>query len=132
MVKLTNEITDSLAAAKLAWLATATKDGTPNVVVVAAVRLLDDEALLISDQYFLKTLANLKENPKAAVSWWGEKGGFQVKGTVSIHTEDQVFRDNVEWMKAKWPRFVPKGAIVVKITDAYALKAGPDAGKKVL
>ena len=41
MVKLTNEIKDTLAAAKLAWLATATKDGTPNVVVVTAVRLLD-------------------------------------------------------------------------------------------
>ena len=69
MVILTNEIKDSLAAAKFAWLATATKDGTPNVVVVAAVRLLDDESLLISDQFFLKTLANLKENPKVAVFW---------------------------------------------------------------
>jgi predicted pyridoxine 5'-phosphate oxidase superfamily flavin-nucleotide-binding protein len=132
MVNLTNDIKDSLAAAKLAWLATATKDGTPNVVVVAAVRLLDDESLLISDQYFLKTLANLKENGKAAVSWWGDKGGFQIKGTVTVHTDDQVFKDNVEWMKNRWPKFTPKGAVVVKITDAYALKAGPDAGKKVL
>ena len=132
MVKLTNEIKDTLAAAKLAWLATATKDGTPNVVVVAAVRLLDDESLLISDQYFLKTLANLEENPKIAVSWWGDKGGFQIKGIASIHTRGPVFDDNVEWMKVKWPRFVPKGAVVVKITDAYVLKAGPDAGKKLL
>jgi predicted pyridoxine 5'-phosphate oxidase superfamily flavin-nucleotide-binding protein len=132
MVKLTNDIKDTLAAAKLAWLATAAKDGTPNVVVVAAVRLLDDESLLISDQYFLKTLANLNENGKVAVSWWGDKGGFQIKGTASVHTSGPVFKDNVEWMKAKWPRFVPKGAVVVKITDAYVLKAGPDAGKKVL
>ncbi len=43
MVKLTDDIKDSMAAAKLAWLATASKDGTPNVVVVAAFRLLDDE-----------------------------------------------------------------------------------------
>jgi uncharacterized protein len=132
MVKLTNDIKDSLAAAKLAWLATATKDGTPNVVVVAAVRLLDDESLLISDQYFLKTLANLNENPKVAVSWWGDKGGFQVKGMAAIHTSGPVFEGNVEWMKVKWPKFTPKGAVVVNITDAYVLKAGPDAGKKLL
>lgn len=132
MVKLTSDIKDSLAAAKLAWLATATKDGTPNVVVVAALRLLDDETLLISDQYFLKTLANLTENPKAAVSWWSDKGGFQVKGTAAVHTGGPVFKDNVEWMKVKWPRYTPKGAVLVKITDAYVLKAGPDAGKKLL
>jgi predicted pyridoxine 5'-phosphate oxidase superfamily flavin-nucleotide-binding protein len=48
MVKLTKEIKDSLSAAKLAWLATAAKDATPNVVVVAAFRLLDDETLLVS------------------------------------------------------------------------------------
>lgn len=132
MVKLTNEIKDTLAAAKLAWLATATKDGTPNVVVVAAVRLLDDESLLISDQYFLKTLANLNENGKVAVSWWGDKGGFQIKGVAAIHTSGPVFDDNVAWMKIKWPKFKPKGAVVVKITDAYVLKAGPDAGKKLL
>jgi uncharacterized protein len=132
MVMLTNDIKDSLAAAKYAWLATATRDGTPNVVVVAAVRLLDDESLLISDQYFLKTLANLNENGKVAVSWWGDKGGFQIKGMAAVHTGGPVYQDNVEWMKVRWPRFTPKGAVVVKITDAYVLKAGPDAGKKLL
>jgi uncharacterized protein len=132
MVKLTNDIKESLAAAKYAWLAATTKDGTPNVVVVAAVRLLDDESLLISDQYFLKTLANPKENGKVAVSWSGDGGGFQIKGIAAVHTSGPAFEDNVEWMKVGWPRFTPKGAVVVKITDAYVLKAGPDAGKKLL
>jgi len=58
MVKLTSEIRDSLAGTKLVYLATAAKDGTPNAVPVGAFKLLDDETLLISDQYFNKTLAN--------------------------------------------------------------------------
>ena len=103
MVKLTNDIKDTLAAAKLAWLATATKDGTPNVVVVAAVRLLDDESLLISDQYFLKTLANLEENPKVAVSWWGDKGGYIDPGHPHSTPAVPYFEDKLEWMKLKWP-----------------------------
>jgi predicted pyridoxine 5'-phosphate oxidase superfamily flavin-nucleotide-binding protein len=132
MVKLTNDIKDTLAATKHIWLATASKDGAPNVVVIGAFKLLDDESLLISDQFFLKTLANLKENTKVAVSWWGDKGGYQIKGVAAVYTEGPVFNDDVEWMKVKAPRFTPKGAVVVKITDAFVLKAGPDAGKKLL
>lgn len=132
MVKLTEEIKETLAAAKHVWLATASKDGTPNVVVIGAFKLLDDESLLISDQFFLKTLKNLQENTKVAVSWWGDKGGFQVKGVAAIHKDDAVFKANVEWMKVKAPRFTPKTAVVVKITEAFVLKAGPDAGKKLL
>jgi uncharacterized protein len=132
MVMLTNDVKDSLAAAKYAWLATAAKDGMPNVVVVAAFRLLDDETLLVSDQYFLKTLANLEENPKVAISWWGDKGGFQIKGTAAFHTSGSIFKDNEEWMRVKWSRFTPKGAVEVKITDACVLKAGAHAGRKLL
>jgi uncharacterized protein len=132
MVMLTDEVKTALSAAKLAWLGTASKDGTPNVVVVAAFRLLDDESLLISDQYFLKTLLNLNENPKVAFSWWGEKGGYQIKGLASVHVDDQTFNDDVEWMKVKWPTYKPKAAVVVKVTDVYVLKAGSDAGKKLL
>jgi uncharacterized protein len=132
MVKLTEEIKESLAAAKHVWLATASKDSTPNVVVIGAFRLLDDESLLISDQFFLKTLKNLQENTKVAVSWWGDKGGYQIKGTAAVQTSGPIFKDNVEWMKVKFPRFTPKGVVVIKITDAFVLKAGPDAGKKLL
>ena len=132
MVRLTAEIMDTLAAAKTAWLATAANECTPNVVAVGAFRLLDDETLLVSDQYFLKTLANLNENPKVAFSWWGEKGGFQIKGTAEYHDDGPVFRENQEWMAAKHPKFIPKGAVTVRIAEVYALKAGPDAGRKVL
>jgi hypothetical protein len=34
-----------------------------------------------------------------ALSWWGEKGGFQIKGSVTIHTNDEIFRQDVTWMK---------------------------------
>jgi len=132
MVKLTDEMKESLAGTKLAFIATAAKDGTPNVVPIGAFKLLDDGTLLISDQFFKKTLQNLKENPKIALSWWGEKGGFQLKGTITLHTGDDVFRQDVAWMKELRPNLTPKSAVVVKITDVFQVKAGPDAGKKIL
>ncbi len=132
MVTLTLEIKESLQGAKIAFLATSSKKSIPNVVPIAAFKVLDDGALLVSDQFFNKTLQNMKENPYIALSWWGDKGGFQIKGTVTVHTNDEIFRQNVAWMKEDWPKFVPKSAVVVKITDVYVVKPGPEPGKKIL
>jgi hypothetical protein len=132
MVKLTDEVKESLTGTKLVYLATSSQDRVPNVVPIAAFRILDDGTMLISDQFFNKTLQNMKENPKIALSWWGDKGGFQIKGTVTIHTNDEIFRQDVAWMKESWPKFVLKSAVIVKITDVYAVKPGPDPGKKIL
>ncbi len=132
MAKVTDEIKESLKATKIAYLATATKDGGPNVVPIAAVKFLDDETLLISDQYFGKTLNNLKENPKIALTWWGEKDGFQIKADITIHTEGDIFREDVQWVKSIKDTLNPKSAIVAKITAVYAVKSGADAGKQIV
>ena len=132
MVQLTSEIKESLAGTKIVFLATAAKDGTPNVVPIGAFKVIDDGTLLISDQFFNKTLANMKETKKAALSWWGEKGGFQIKGTVAFHTDDAIFREDVAWVKSLKPTLVPKTAIVLTITDVYTIKPGADAGRKIL
>ncbi len=117
---------------KTIFLATASKAGVPNVVPMGAYKLIDDETMLLSDQFMQKSLSNMKENPRAAISYWGEKGGFQIKGTVTLHTDDQVFKDDVTWVKGIKETLNPKTAIVLKITDVYVVKPGPEAGKKIL
>jgi uncharacterized protein len=132
MVMVTDEIRESLAGTKTLFLATASNEGIPNVVPIGAFTLLDDETLLISDQFFLKTIHNLRENPHIALSWWGEKGGYQIKGPVTLHTDDEVFRKDVAWMKEFRPHLTPKSAVILKISDVYQVRPGPDAGKKIL
>jgi len=132
MVALTPEIRDSLTGTKTVFLATASWNRVPNVVPIGAFKILDDETLLISDQYFHKTLQNMTENPLVALSWWGEKGGFQIKGPVTIHTNDMIFREDVAWMKEVRPHLAPKSAVIMKIADVYQVKPGADAGKKIL
>ena len=132
MIKVTDEIKDSLKSTKIAFLSTAAKDGSPNVVPIGAFKFLDDETLLISDQFFNKTLKNLQENPKIALAWWGDQGGFQIKADITIHTDDEIFRQNVEWVHSIKESLQPKSAIVGKITGVYIVKSGPDAGKKIL
>jgi predicted pyridoxine 5'-phosphate oxidase superfamily flavin-nucleotide-binding protein len=77
-------------------------------------------------------LKNLQENPKMALAWWGEKGGFQMKADIMIHTDGEIFRQNVEWVRSIKETLNPKSAVVGKITGVYIVKSGPNAGKKIL
>lgn len=50
-----------------AVVATASSDGTPNVTYLSCVRMVDDERVALSNQFFSKTQRNLAENPRASV-----------------------------------------------------------------
>jgi predicted pyridoxine 5'-phosphate oxidase superfamily flavin-nucleotide-binding protein len=118
-------------------LGTADIKGIPNVVPIGAVKILDDETILVSDQYFLKTLKNLRENPKVAISFWEmDKGeGYQIKGDATIHTEGKIYEETVEWIRRYGEEIghplKSKGAIVIKITEIYSVTPGSNAGQKI-
>ena len=58
-VKIPSELQDFLKG-KQGWVATSSKDGTPNVSIKGSLRLLDDEHLLFSDLFSMKTRKNLQ------------------------------------------------------------------------
>ncbi|MCD1294417.1 flavin-nucleotide-binding protein [Methanocella sp. CWC-04] len=132
MVKLTEEIKESLKGVKTIYMATCSNDCIPNVAPMGAYKLLDDETMLISDQFMNKTMKNLEQNQKVAISYWGEKGGYQIKGVAVVHKDDDVFKEDVEWIKSVMPKLTPKSAVVIRITEVYSIKPGTEAGKKIL
>ncbi|MFO7558954.1 MAG: pyridoxamine 5'-phosphate oxidase family protein [Desulfobacterales bacterium] len=116
-------------------LATATADGTPNAVPVGSKKIIDDETILISNQFLNKTLANLKSNPRAAVSFWEGVEGYQLKGTVTIETTGERFQETAEWIedmgnKIGFP-LKSKGAVIFNIEEIYGLAPGPGAGRQL-
>jgi len=50
-----------------AEIATASADGIPNVTHLSRVDMLDDERIVLSNQFFSKTTRNLAENPRGCV-----------------------------------------------------------------
>lgn len=135
MAKMTDRMMEIFNKVPTAILATATADGAPNAVPVGAKKIIDSETILISDQFFNKTLANLKTNPKLAVTFWEGHEGYQIKGTATIETSGPRYEETAKWIedlgaKAGFP-LKSKGAVIIKIDEIFGVAPGPGAGKKL-
>ncbi len=129
MVKLTDEMKKSINEA-IVFLATATKDGIPNIAPMKALKVVDDETVVICDNFMHKTLKNIKENPNVSLATSDCRDHpFQYKGIAEYHTEGKWFEIAKEIDKQF--EKVPKGAVVIKIKEIYNLKSGEDAGKLI-
>lgn len=134
MVKLTADMKEAISKMKVFPIATASKDGTPNVVPLAMVRLYDDETLWITDNFMNKSLTNLRTNPKIAIYIWGPeiKGCFQIKGVTSIKNHGPEYEEMKADINRKRPEMPARSLIIVKITEVFECKPGPTAGAKLI
>jgi len=133
MAKMTDRMKELFEKVPTIILATSTGDGTPNAVPVGSKKIIDDETILISNQFFNKTLANLRANPRVAVTFWEGFEGYQLKGSIVIETSGQRFEETAKWIedlgnKIGFP-LTSKGAVILKINEIYAVAPGPGAGK---
>lgn len=135
MAKMTPRIREILEKQETVVLATATKEGVPNVVPINAKKILDDETILISDQFFKKTLANLQQNPCVAITLWDKLEGYQIKGRVTIETTGPRFEEAARWIdgigKALNLPLASKGVVIVAVEELYDVSPGPRAGARL-
>jgi predicted pyridoxine 5'-phosphate oxidase superfamily flavin-nucleotide-binding protein len=104
-------------------LATVDADGTPNVIWVTCVTLLDDgtetgdTTIAIADNRFVKTLANLLRGSRGAlvIRTNGIKP-YQFKGRFEYHTEGPVFEGMKEWNQ---PGRTGKGTAVLHVEEIH-------------
>ena len=134
MVALTEEMKTAFRTMKAFPVATASKDGWPNVVPIGFVELADDETIWIADNFMKKTLANVLENPKVSIYVWGPetKGCFQVKGDVEIRSSGPEFEKMQFTVHSKMAKAPAKTLFIVKIREIYECSPGPKAGEKIL
>ena len=97
--------------------ATADRKGIPNVVWVACVRIIDDERILIVNNYFHKTLDNILSGSRGALLFIApEREAYQIKGTLSYHTDDDIFEEMKAWLD---PKYAGLGAVVLTVSEIY-------------
>jgi len=134
MVALSAEMKELFGKVKLFPVATASKKGVPNVAPIAFVVLVKDDTLWLADNFMNKTLANVKENPYAAIYLYDSevKRCCQVKGSIEVKTSGADYEKMKKMVHEKKPGLPAKSLLVMKITEVFECMPGPSAGKKIL
>lgn len=135
MVKITPEMKEVFSKVKPYYLATASKDGVPNVAPMGMVILQDDmETVWIVDNYMCKTLANLKENPRASMDIWDPDTpeSYQLKFSATVEDSGADYEKAVAFAHAKSEKYPAKSLVKLKVEEVYSVTPGPGAGRKLL
>ncbi len=130
---MTQEVKDTLSKTKPVPLATASKSGVPNVIFVGLVKIVDDETLMVVDNFFNKTAKNLKENPKIALVCYtpDPKRSYQIKGSVQQFTSGKEHEEMQAWARGLNPKLPAKAAVMIKVEEIYDSVSGPNAGTRI-
>jgi len=67
MANITEEAKKAIGEIRPSLVATASRSGKPNVSAKGSLRVLDDEHVMFLDVASPRTIANLEENPQAAI-----------------------------------------------------------------
>jgi len=133
MVKLPPEVKETLSKTKPIPLATASKNSVPNVIFVGLLKIVDDETIMVVDNFFNKTAKNLKENPKASILCYtpDPKKSYQIKGSVTQVTSGKTFEEMQAWVHGLNPKLPAKAAVLIKVEEVYDSLGGPNAGTRI-
>lgn len=132
-MKLPEEVKKLFEAQKLIALATADREGKPNVVPIQWKTILNDETVLILDNYMRTTKKNLMENSNVCISFWDPETheAYKIKGVGTYHADGPMYEAGKNFMQSKKPGKAPRGVVEVNVTEAYNIKPGPDAGTQL-
>ena len=124
MVKLTNEAREMFEK-QLAVVATASREGTPNVGPKGSVRVVDDETLVYAESTGGKTFSNIRENPKVSVMIIDREkaDGYQVKGKAELLASGALFEE-VARRQEQRNKPVPGYAVKIKVEEVYTVGTG--------
>ena len=135
MAKMPAECMEMINNVYAAAVATCSAQGVPNVICSSMKQAYDEETVMVSDQYLLKTLANLGENPRMAVSVWDETHGYQVKGTVTYENEgpryEAIAAQVHSILSGMGYDFYSKGVCWLHVEEVYSLTPGEHAGERL-
>jgi len=85
-------------------LTTVDAEGNPNAIYATCVSKYREDLLVVADNFFNKTKANILAGSKATLLFITKEGkSYQIKGEIEYHTEGAVFEDMKQWNPDKLP-----------------------------
>ncbi len=125
MDKITDDVKKVLE--KIGWgsVATASKDGVPNVSPKGSFKIVDEQTIQFADIFSEHTRKNLMENPRVAIDIVDAEtaSGYQLKGTATLADSGPLF-DAAKEELAKMGFPTPRNLVTVTVTEVYSVKPG--------
>ncbi len=133
MGKLSAALKKAIEKAELYPLATASESGLPNVVPIKFVLIENDDQLWLVDNFMVKTLHNLQQNPLVALNVLipEDNISIQIKGKAYIVTEGEMYQRMRETVLKVKPDAPAKSLIVMDITEIFDCWPGDTLGQRL-
>jgi len=97
---------------------TVAADGTPNAVYMTCVKKTGEDQIVLVDNFFNKTRANIANGSKGAMLFITDEGtSFQVKGALEYLPSGPVFDDMKCWNPEKLPGVA---AVVLHVEQVFS------------
>jgi predicted pyridoxine 5'-phosphate oxidase superfamily flavin-nucleotide-binding protein len=128
-----NEVKNLFEKQPIVTFSTSDKQGNPNVVPIFWKKILNEEAILLVDNFMKMSKENLLGNSSVCLAFWDSETheAYKVKGKALYHTEGPVYELGKSFIRSKKPEATPKGIVEIKVTEVYDITPGSDAGKKM-
>lgn len=99
-------------------LATVDAAGVPNAIYATCVQMHEEDAMVVADNYFHKTRANIAAGSRGSLLFITKAGkSYQLKGRFEYHTSGPIFDAMKQWNPAKLPGVA---AAVLRVDNIYS------------
>jgi uncharacterized protein len=133
-MKIPEKVKQLFDKTDLASFATSDASGQPNVIAVYWKKIIDDQTIILIDNFMKNTKKNLEVNNKICLSFWNgqTEEGYKIKGTAKYHLSGDIYDLGKNHIQLNNPGRIPKGVVEIKVMQIYNISPGPDAGKKII
>jgi uncharacterized protein len=98
-------------------LTTVDQDGAPNAIYATCVKMYPGGHVVVADNFFSKTRANILAGSKGALLFITKEGkAYQLKGSIAYLTEGEYYADMKEWLDPKLPGHA---AALLEVEEVY-------------
>ena len=121
MITITPEMKAAVAAARLAYVATVSPDGSPNLSPKGSLQAWDDEHLVFADLASPVTVRNLRANPRIELNVVDPfaRRGYRFKGRAQVLAGGEVFETVRSALHARFgPALRVDHVVLVRVEEA--------------
>lgn len=127
MATIPEEVKKIIGEQRVGFIATADKNGVPNISPKGSLRPMDDETLVFAVLNSPHTRDNLKVNPSVSVAVFDPQGrkGFQLKGKAEVQESGPLFDQTAQGLSKRFPQLPPVQCVVkIKVEAVFEQLSG--------